>query len=335
MAQRAAHRPHKFKARSTPKQIHKHDHKHYWPYIPVLLLVIATFLVSLVQPAQRRGVLAYATSMSSSALLDATNQQRAANGASTLTLNTSLNAAAQAKANDMAARNYWSHNTPDGQEPWVFLSNVGYKYQKAGENLAYGFATSGDTVVGWMNSPTHKANMLDGTFTEVGFGYTNSDNYNSNGQQTIVVAMYGKPQVLAAQAAPAPATPTPAPVTSQTPSESGTKPAEAIPAAPTTETTQTSAAPVTSDKPVVVEPPTTQVARIQTLTNGNAPWAVFAVGAITGLALAVLLIKHAGQVRHIIRDGERFILHHPLLDTVLVGLVLIGTLLSQTSGFIK
>ena len=144
-------------------------------------------------------VLSYATNTSTGGLLASTNVQRTNNGLSGLTLNSKLSQAAQAKANDMVARNYWSHNTPDGQEPWVFISNAGYDYLAAGENLAYGFATSEDTVTGWMNSPGHRANILNSNYQEVGFGMANSSNFVSNGEQTIVVAMYGKPV-----AAPAP-----------------------------------------------------------------------------------------------------------------------------------
>lgn len=137
---------------------------------------------------------AYATEMSRSGLLSSTNIQRSNNGQSSLTINSKLNQAAQAKANDMVARNYWSHNTPDGKEPWVFFDAQGYIYTKAGENLAYGFDNSSATVIGWMNSPSHKANLLDSTFTEVGFGFANSSDYVTTGEETIVVAMYaGRP----------------------------------------------------------------------------------------------------------------------------------------------
>lgn len=334
MATRRAHRPHNFRALSKPKPIKKHEHRHYLPYIPVLLLVMATFFVSFLQPLQRHGVLAYATNMSSGGLQSSTNQQRAAGGLGTLAINAALSSAAQAKANDMVSRNYWSHNTPDGQEPWVFMDGAGYKYQKAGENLAYGFTNSDDTVAGWMNSASHKANMLDGDFTEVGFGFANSENFNNNGQQTVIVAMYGKPQVLAANN-PAPAAPQPAPVapTASQPATAAPAP-EAPPTAPAEEKTPTPA-PVNTDKPVAQESPSQPVARVQTLTGGGAPWALFAAGILTGSALVVLLLKHAAGLRHLLRDGERFILHHPLLDFVLVSLVLVGTFLSQTSGFIK
>lgn len=320
-------RPHNFRALSKPKQIRKNEQRHYWPYMPLLLLVIGTFFLNLAQPIQRRGVLAYATNVSASGLLQATNGQRTQNGAGSLQLNSSLSTAAQSKANDMVARNYWSHTTPDGQQPWVFVDNTGYKYQKAGENLAYGFLTSDDTVTGWMNSASHRTNMLDAAFTEVGFGFANGENFNNDGEETVVVAMYAKPQVLAASNT-APATATPAPAQTKVAQSPAAQPVASAPA-------PKQSAPVTSDLAVTIEPATTAVARIQTLTNGQAPWALFGVGLITGLAVAALLIKHAAGLRHLIRDSERFVLHHPLLDSVLVSLVLAGSFLSQTTGFIR
>ena len=158
--------------------------KVYWPYIPLMLLLLGGLFLNVWQPIrshQNASTLAYATEMSRSGLLNSTNSQRANNGASPLKLNDKLNAAAQSKANDMVARDYWSHNTPDGKEPWIFIDAQGYKYTKAGENLAYGFSTSNATVIGWMNSPSHKANMLDTSFSEVGFGFTNSSNFVGNG----------------------------------------------------------------------------------------------------------------------------------------------------------
>ena len=166
-------------------------------FLPALLLFGAAYTLHNTPVSGSRvyastgSVLAYATSLSIGDLQSATNAQRAANGVGALALNGQLNAAAQSKANDMATRNYWSHNTPEGQEPWIFFSAAGYSYTTAGENLAYGFSTSADTVTGWMNSPPHKANLLNTGFRDVGFGFANSDNYQGNGQQTIVVAMYG------------------------------------------------------------------------------------------------------------------------------------------------
>lgn len=336
MATKKTSRPHNFRALSKPKELRKKDHQHYWPYIPVLLLVVATFLVSLFHPVQKRGVLAYATNMSSSGLLEATNQRRIANGVNSLTINSKLTAAAQAKANDMVARNYWSHNTPEGDEPWVFVKNAGYAYLRAGENLAYGFDSSNETVIGWMNSPTHKANLLDAAFTEVGFGYANSSNYHKGGEQTVVVAMYGRPQVLAATetntqptaAVQAKPTATPAAATPQTP-------AQPIPTNETkTLTTESTAIPEATQPSTVYASTPQPVSRIASYLNGNATWATFAIGLVTGLAITAILIRHAAGIRHLIRDGEKFIMHHPVLDTALVSLVLIGAFLSQTTGFV-
>lgn len=303
--------------------------------------MIGTMLLSLGRPIQKRGVLAYATSVSPSGLLDATNAQRTQNGAGSLQASSALSAAAQAKANDMIARNYWAHVTPDGQQPWVFMDSAGYKYQKAGENLAYGFLTSGETVTGWMNSQTHRDNLLDKAFTEVGFGFANGENYNTAGQETVVVAMYGKPQVLAASnAAP---DPTPAAAPQSIPAPAKATPAAqpkpepvALPAAaPTAENTPAAAKPVTTDSPIIIEPTSKPIARIQTLTRGDAPWALFAIGLLSGLSIMFMFLKHAVGLRHLLKGSERFILHHPLLDTLLVSVVLFSSFMSQTTGFIR
>ena len=160
----------------------------YWPYLPLVLVVGVLLLLSgqsgALQAAIRNpagGVLAYATSMSTSGLLSSTNAERVDDGAGSLKINSKLNSAAQAKANDMAERNYWSHNTPEGDPPWTFVTAKGYSYQKLGENLAAGFSSESATVAGWMASPAHRDNLLDPAFTEVGFGYANNDNYTSAG----------------------------------------------------------------------------------------------------------------------------------------------------------
>ncbi len=317
-----AHRPHNFRALSKPKKLSKKEHRHYLPYLPLLILVVGTFALGLIQPLQNKGILAYATNVSVSGLLQSTNDKRTQNGVSNLQNNSALNAAAQAKANDMIAQNYWSHTTPDGRQPWIFMDSAGYKYQKAGENLAYGFATSSDTINGWMNSQTHKDNMLDSGFSEVGFGFANGENFNNSGEETVVVAMYGKPIVLSASNESAPA-PTPPP----TKVSAAPKPVDTPAPEP--------AVPVTTDSKEVVEPETVAVSRVQTITKGQAPWALFVVGLITGLSVMLILVKHAAGIRHLIRDSERFVLHHPLLDSILVSFVLLGSFLSQTTGFIR
>ncbi len=174
----------------------------YWPYLP-LILVIGLLLSLGVRQGDFQNViknpsgsvLSYATSMQEQRLLEDTNAQRSQQHLSVLSLNPSLDAAAEAKAKDMAQRNYWSHNTPDGQEPWVFVTTQKYDYQKLGENLAAGFSDEKATVNGWMASQSHKDNLLDPAYTDVGFGIAQTSNYSAagGGPMTIVVAFYGKP----------------------------------------------------------------------------------------------------------------------------------------------
>jgi uncharacterized protein YkwD len=281
----------------------KHYLKTYWPYVPIGFIIAAGLFFGNWHPDSRNGVLSYATEMSITSLLEYTNEQRARNGQEPLKLNSELSKAAQAKANDMTARNYWSHVTPDGKEPWVFIQGAGYGYQKAGENLAYGFDTSRNTVIGWMNSPSHRANLLDTTYKEVGFGFANAKDYNDSGPETVVVAMYGQPVGASIGAEQAPI--------------------------------DSKAAPVTSQAPIVEEPQTLAVSRLQTLTGGALPWATFAVGISMGLLGTYVFLKHTLAFKKLVREGEAFIVHHPFLDITIVSLVMVGYVLLQGQGSIR
>lgn len=115
-----------------------------------------------------------------------TNQERAKAGAPAVSLNPKLNQSATEKCNDMVARDYWNHNTPDGQDPWpVILKHT--KYKHAGENLAFQYENANDIVIGWMGSPTHKANLVDPRFDNVGFAVCVSENLAGQGRGLIVV----------------------------------------------------------------------------------------------------------------------------------------------------
>lgn len=315
-------RPHTIHHKRRTGTHHKRTpdyNKTYWPYLPLAALVGLGMLVNTLWPTLQN-ILGYATNMSLSGLLQSTNEQRSAENLASLTLNEKLNAAAQSKANDMAARNYWSHNTPEGQEPWVFFDNAGYAYLAAGENLAYGFSTSDAAVVAWMNSPGHRANIMNGQFKEVGFGVANVPNYQDSGEQTIVVAMYGNPVVASAttpvqpqpaQQAPAP-TPTPAPE-------------QNVPAATPD---------VVSAAPLQTADTSQHVARIQLITDGFAPWSLFAISAVAFAALGAFIIRHGRFWHRAIRKGEKFIIHHPVLDFALVAIVVVGFVLTRSAGLI-
>ena len=103
-------------------------------------------------------------------IISLTNESRLAYGLAALSENQQLKAAAQAKAEDMLAKGYFAHNTPDGKTPWDFIVSAGYTYLQAGENLAVNFLDAEDVEAAWMNSPGHKANILNKHFQEIGIG---------------------------------------------------------------------------------------------------------------------------------------------------------------------
>jgi hypothetical protein len=317
----------------------------------LLIVVLGVFLNTTM--AAGKAVLGYATSVAPSTLLSETNIQRSQNGKSALTLNSKLASAAQAKANDMIAKNYWSHVSPDGTQPWQFMSSAGYVYQSAGENLAYGFDTSAAAVVGWMNSPGHRANILNGGYTEVGFGIANGSNYQSNGEQTVIVAMYGQPQpVVTPESAKngtapvsvnarvgtpeqkAPETPASATPTPTTPEQ----PAAETPQNETKKDTDTTvAATVENDTNGTKGSEALQareVSRIEMLTKGNAAWAAIALAIIAGASAIIFFVRHARLWKKLLIRGEGFIIHHPALDIAFVFVAVAGFLLTRTTGFI-
>ena len=136
-------------------------------------------------------VLGDKVNISSAGLLQKTNEVRGAADESPLSLNRELSRAAQMKAHDMLANQYWAHTAPDGTEPWAWFDRVGYDYVAAGENLARDFKTNQGVVAAWMNSSEHRENVLNAGYTEVGFGVVSG---MLDGKQTeLVVALYGTP----------------------------------------------------------------------------------------------------------------------------------------------
>ena len=133
-----------------------------------------------------------------SRLVSLTNDDRSSSGLGTLTVNPTLVAAAQAKANDMAEKGYFAHVSPDGRNSWTWFKDAGYSFSYAGENLAVDFTDSGDVNQAWLNSPTHRANIMNGHFTEIGIA-TAVGEYEGH-KTTFVVQMFGTPAATAARA---------------------------------------------------------------------------------------------------------------------------------------
>lgn len=104
-----------------------------------------------------------------------TNLERRAQGLPPVKGQENLAAAALAHAADMAALDYFSHDSADGRSPWDRLRDAGYAFSSAGENIAAGYATAQAVLEGWMNSPGHRANILGAAFRELGVGHVREE----------------------------------------------------------------------------------------------------------------------------------------------------------------
>ncbi len=122
---------------------------------------------------------------SAGTLVSLTNSERSKNGLGSLSVNSALTAAASAKANDMLAKNYFAHTSPDGRTPWDFIHAAGYNYTYAGENLAIGYSSASELMSAWMASATHRENILNSNFREIGIAVV-AGKYD--GVDTIIVA---------------------------------------------------------------------------------------------------------------------------------------------------
>ena len=124
-------------------------------------------------------------------VVELTNEERSDASLGTLRRSTTLDQAAQLKAQDMAKHEYFAHYSPDGVSPWHWFGETKYNFVHAGENLAIHFTDSGDVIEAWMDSPTHRANILNGNYTEIGVG-TAEGTYE--GFKTVyVVQLFGTP----------------------------------------------------------------------------------------------------------------------------------------------
>lgn len=136
-------------------------------------------------------------------LIDLTNVNRGAYRIGYLSENQLLKEAAQRKADDMASKGYFAHNSPEGLTPWYWMENVGYDFLFAGENLAVNFSDSNDVVWAWMDSPGHRANILNDRFTEIGIA--TSRGFYKGQETTFVVQMFGLPKSSSFALSPTPA----------------------------------------------------------------------------------------------------------------------------------
>jgi hypothetical protein len=162
-------------------------HPSSWALLLVGLLIFQSTL-SLASKAFP-SILGYAASIPPEEIVRLTNVQRANQGLATLTLNSQLSAAAAQKASDMFAKGYWAHVSPSGIQPWYFITESGYSYRYAGENLARDFTEPATIVDAWMDSPSHKENLLNAKYQDIGIAVVDG---TLNGQETtLVVQLFG------------------------------------------------------------------------------------------------------------------------------------------------
>lgn len=158
-----------------------------------LTVLIAAFIsftaVTRLLQSSALHILGFASSITISEVITQTNQERLAHGLPALNVSSKLSQAAAGKAQDMFINSYWAHTSPSGITPWVFILDAGYDYVFAGENLAKDFSNTSRMMQAWMDSPTHRANIISDKYSEIGIAVVPG---NLNGEDTVlVVQMFG------------------------------------------------------------------------------------------------------------------------------------------------
>jgi len=125
--------------------------------------------------------------VTNSRLIELANQERVVLGLQPLKVNNKLVQAAQQKAQDMINKGYFDHISPKGVTPWYWLDKAGYNYLAAGENLAKDFTDSSALHNAWMNSSSHKENILNGKYREIGIAVIEGD---INGKKTVLAVQF-------------------------------------------------------------------------------------------------------------------------------------------------
>lgn len=164
-------------------------------YTPFLLSrkALAIYLITLVSVnliLGQLGLFTVGADISIEQLLQQHNIEREVRGLSPLRLNSTLSKSATSKSSVMLELNCWSHYCPPEKEPWDFFKESGYNYQHAGENLAEGFSSIDSVMSAWMNSPTHRENILNPNFKEIGFGFAYGP-YQGKSQNVIITVHFG------------------------------------------------------------------------------------------------------------------------------------------------
>ena len=123
-------------------------------------------------PSISESVLAY-----ESEVVRLVNEIRIQHGLKPLSQDWQLSRVARYKSQDMKDLGYFSHTSPTYGSPFEMMKSFGITYRTAGENIAKGYSTPEAVVKAWMNSPGHRANILNSSYTHLGVGYVAQGSY--------------------------------------------------------------------------------------------------------------------------------------------------------------
>ena len=262
----------------------------------LLCLALAAEGVLVVNLMARQGGSGFMAAVIQSEIVSLTNSERAQNNIGEVKENALLDKAAQAKADDMAAKGYFSHVGPDGKEPWAWMDAAGYNYKYAGENLAVQFVDSKDLVDAWMKSPTHRANIVKPVYTEIGVGITQG--VYKGQPATFVVQYFGTPPVVLASPVPK-STPVP-PAVEPVASAASEPPVVLGEQAPEPAAVSAVPAPSASLNDTVVR----QVGKLAAEPRSTTNWALGGIASLLVLALALAFFNHIQiQARDLLVPG--------------------------------
>ncbi|MBL8030613.1 MAG: CAP domain-containing protein [Candidatus Doudnabacteria bacterium] len=194
-------------------------------------------------------------------ILNQVNSERVLRNLPALLHDNRLSKAAQSKSNDMQSRHYFSHTDPEGNYIWNKIVAEGYTpYSTLGENLAIDFFNTESLVSAWMNSPTHRQNILNESFKDQGMGLTmgqaNTNNYYSAITNTFGTLLLNKPVANKPASSPAPAIPTKT-STKTTPTKQSGQNTKIATSKPTAAPLNVRNASITEEKILIVESSTT------------------------------------------------------------------------------
>lgn len=177
------------------RDTHKKAHLISWEAILIYILFFIFLQVGFsIISYSKPGILGITANVNQQRLIELTNIEREKKGLFPLVENEALNKAASFKAENMFAENYWAHFAPSGKSPWDFILGAGYRFTYAGENLAKNFYNSDEVVTAWMNSPTHRDNLLNKNYKDIGIAVVDGV---LNGQKTtLIVQEFGTTEVL-------------------------------------------------------------------------------------------------------------------------------------------